>query len=294
MAATVNKIDIHVHTNLWKGIARFGGETFASPDEVKEKYKAWGIEKGIILPEINPEGTNVVQSNEEIYHIVQNDDAFDWFCNINPHMGNNNSTTDFSYFLNHYKKLGAKGVGELTFNMYIDDPLVENLFYHCEKCDMPVIFHIGPTMYNCYGMIDELGLPRLEKALKKFPDLKFIGHSQPWWAEISSDVTLENRNTYPRGKVTPGRLCYLLKEYGNLYADMSAGSGFNALSRDFEFAYKFVDEFQDKLMFGTDICSPSNYMPLSKWLDDELANGNISQTAYNKIARENAIELLKL
>lgn len=291
----VKKIDVHIHTAMWKGVQRITGGTFASPDEIREKYDAWGIEKGFILPFVNPEGANIVQSNEEVYQIVQDHgDIFGWFCNLNPHMGNNTSTTNFSHFLNHYKNLGAKGVGELTFNMYADDPMVENLLYHCAECDLPVLFHIGPTIGNCYGLVDEVGLPRIEKLLKKYPKLIMIGHSQPWWAEISTDVTQENRNTYPKGKVTAGRLCDLLGEYGNLYADMSAGSGFNAISRDVEFAYKFIERFQDKLMFGTDICSPKDYMPLSKWLDDELTAGNISQTVYEKISRGNAIKLLKL
>lgn len=293
----VKKIDIHVHTTYWSegALNRWSADTYATPEQIKEKYDAWGIEKGIILPGINPDCSFAMQSNEEAYQLTKKyPDEFWWFCNINPRMGNNLPDTDLSYFINHYKKFGAKGVGELTFNMYVDDPFTENLLYHCSECDMPVIFHIGPQINGCYGMVDDLGLPRIEKMLKKYPKLKLIGHSQPWWAEISSDVTLETRNSYPTGKVIPGRACELLKEYENMYGDLSAGSGFNAVSRDPEFGYKFLEEYQDKLMFGTDICSPHNFMPLSGWLDEALTNKMISQTAYNKICRENAIKLLKL
>jgi hypothetical protein len=46
----------------------------------------------------------------------------------------------------------------------------------------------------------------------------------------------------------------LLSDYPNLYGDLSANSGNNALSRDPEFTGPFLKRHQDKLMFGSD-CS---------------------------------------
>ena len=292
------KIDIHIHTNAYKGIERFGGGTFASPEEIRDMYNKIGVSKGVILPCVNPDCSFQIQSNEEAYHLTQKyPDLFYWFCNINPKNGSNKPDCDFSYFLEYYKKLGAKGVGEITANMYFDDPYIENLFYHCQKCKMPVLFHIGPTIGGCYGLVDESGLPRLEKELAKFPELQFIGHSQPFWAEISSDVTEANRNSYPQGKVTPGRVVELMRKYPNLYGDLSAGSGYNAVSRDPKFGYAFIEEFQDRLYYGTDICDPRNItnpmLKLSSWLDDGLERGKISETAYKKVCYENALELLE-
>lgn len=294
---TVSKIDVHVHTTLYAetDLPRFGGDHFASPEEIRVKYDAWGIEKGVILPEVANECSFSAQSNEDAYFTAKKyPDLFYWFCNFTPRMGNNDAKTDFSYFIEHYKKMGALGVGELTFNMYFDDPMTENLLYHCGECDMPVIIHIAPAMFGCYGLVDDPGLPRMEKMLKKYPKLRIIGHSQPFWAEISSDVTPENRNSYPGGKVTEGRLTRLLREYENLYCDMSAGSGFNAMARDPDHAYRFMEEFQDRMMFGTDICSPKNEMMLSRWLDGAVNSGCISEKAYRKICRENAVRILKI
>ena len=84
------------------------------------------------------------------------------------------------YLINHYKRLGAKGVGEITANMPVDDPLLENLFYHCEACDMPVTIHLAPMnmKYGTYGIMDDLGLPRLEKILEKYPNaIALCGHA---------------------------------------------------------------------------------------------------------------------
>jgi predicted TIM-barrel fold metal-dependent hydrolase len=290
----MRKIDIHANTRMTAGIPRMGsGTTYASPEQLIERYKELGIEKSVILPGVNLECGQHIQSNEEAIALVEKyPELFYWYCNIDPRMGKNRSDTDLSYFLNYYKRLGAKGVGEVCANMYFDDPFMENLFYHCEKCGMPLLFHIGPQIGGCYGIVDDIGLHRLEKELAKFPKLIFIGHSQPFWAEISSDVTAENRNRYPKGKVSEGRVVKLMRKYPNLYGDLSAGSGYNAVSRDPEFGYAFIEEFQDRLLFGTDICSPDDDRKLSFWLDKAAGDGMISQKAYARVCRENALRLL--
>ena len=290
----IEKIDIHVHARIKKVTNFMGTDTsYATADELLVMYEKLGIEKGVVLPEVNPECATCIQSNEEVIEIVNKfPERFDWFCNIDPRMGRNNSSSNLSYYLTYYKKFGAKGVGELCCNLYFDDPMVENLFFHCEKMAMPVIFHIGPQIGGCYGLVDEQGLKRLEKELAKFPKLKFIGHSQPFWAEIGVNIDNESRQGYPEGKVIPGRLVELMRKYPNLYGDLSAGSGYNALARDPEFAYKFMEEFRDRLLFGTDICSPQNDMQLSFWLDEAVGDNKISNETYEKICRKNALEML--
>lgn len=290
----MKKIDMHVHTIMKKGIKRMGTDTtFTTPEELAVMYDKLGIEKGVLLPEINVECASHLQTNEDGYRIQQKyPDLFYWFCNIDPRMGNNDIHMNLTEIIESYKALGAKGVGEIAANLYFDDPFMENLFYHCEKTGMPVLFHIGPQIGDCYGIVDDLGLPRLEKVLKKFPGLQFIGHSQPFWAEIGV-LTQKERNDYPTGKVVPGRLIELLDNYPNLYGDLSAGSGFNAVSRDPEFGYSFIEKYQDRLYFGTDICAPENDMQLSFWLDEAVQNNKISQTAYEKVSRLNALKLLE-
>ena len=292
----MKKIDMHVHLKARREINRIGsGSTYCLPEELLAKYEELGVDRGVILPEVNPECLYGSQSQEEILEVVQKyEGRFSWFCNIDPRGITNSPKADFSYWLTYYKELGAKGLGEICANLYFDDPRVENLFAHCEKNDMPVVFHIGPQLGGCYGLVDELGLPRLEKELQKFPKLKFFGHSQPFWAEISSDINDETRDDYPTGKVIPGRIVELMRKYDNLYGDMSAGSGFNAVSRDPQFGFAFIEEFQDRLFYATDICAPENDMKLSHWLDNAVENNKISRTAYEKVCRKNAERILGL
>lgn len=293
--ADMKKIDIHIHTSMWEKTQLQPGVILASPEEIKESYKELNIDKGFLLPLISPERRFSVQTNEEMEYLANKYfDTFYWFCNIDPRMGSNSSKTDFSEFLEYYKKRGAIGLGEVTANIYADDPLLDNLFYHCGECDMPVTIHIGHKKNDCYGIIDELGLPRLEKMLKKHPKLKILGHSQCFWNEMGDNVTEENRTDYITGKVENSRILELMREYPNLYCDISAGSGYTAMSRDPDFTYRFIEEFSDRLMYGTDICRPYQKTYLADWLDASFEKGCISQENYYKICRGNAIKLFNL
>lgn len=295
---TVKKIDIHAHVTAWPEYSPIHpgtGHRFPTAEEIIGFYDELNIEKGVLLPIVAPEAQYDQFSNADCKATtVKYPERFAWFCNVDPRAQNYNPTADLSYLLKHYQSLGARGLGELTAPLPADDPLVDNLFTHCERCDMPVIIHIAPQKGDAYGLIDELGLPRIEKMLKKHPDLKLIGHSQPFWAEISADITVENRNDYPTGKVTEGRLVKLLREYGNLCCDLSAGSGCNALSRDPDFAAAFLTEFADRIFYGCDICTVTNthQYKLDELLTRLRSDGSISEETYYKVVRGNAAKLL--
>ena len=161
---------------------------------------------------------------------------------------------------------------------------------------MPVTIHLAPKVGGYYGILDEVGLPRMEKMLKKHKKLKILGHSAMFWSHISSDVTYETLNDYPAGKVSEGRLAGLLRDYENLYCDLSAGSGKNAIMRDEEYGLRFLEEFSDKVLYGCDICLASQTFAhdFDVALDRFVAEGSMSKENYYKFVRGNAIKVLKL
>ena len=296
----IKKIDIHAHVTAFPDlipINKYTGCRMLNGQELVDIYDKLNIEKGVLLPIVSPEGQIATFPNEGTKFVVDNfPDKFFWFCNLDPRQELNRSDTDYSFYLEHYKKLGAKGVGEITSNVYADDPKLDNLFTHCAKADMPVTIHISPEIGFNYGIVDEIGLPRIEKVLKKHPDLILLGHSQPFWAEMSADVTENMRNDFPKGKVKDGRVAQLMREYGNLYCDISATSGSNAFMRDPEYAARFIEEFADRILYGCDICGAHNTFmyDFDEWLTDMVNKGMISIENYKKIVRENAIRVLKL
>ncbi len=217
--------------------------------------------------------------------------------NLDPRQLGNSPEADLGHLMKYYMEQGCKGIGEVTTNLPFNDPLMENLFKHAQACRLPLIFHISPRQNFSYGIVDNLGLPLLEGALQKFPELTFLGHSQPFWAEISGDLKEEERNGYPQGKVAPGgAVVRLMREYPNLHGDLSAGSGLNAITRDPRFSHAFMTEFQDRLYFGTDICAPNNeyHKKLVSFLNDTVNNRHIAREVYEKIAWKNAEQLLGL
>ena len=262
---------------------------------LEQMYDVLGVEKGVQLPLSSPEGRGKLITSEESWELANTyPETYFWFCNVDPRQGWNTPEYDLTIFLNHYKKLGAKGVGEVTANLYIDDPYMYNLFAACEKCQLPLTFHIG-TKGVSYGMVDDLGLPRLEKALQDFPNLIFLGHSQLFWFEISGDNDEEARGGYPTGPVAPGgRVEELMRKYPNLCGDLSDGTAYNAIARDEHYGPRFLSEFEDRLYFGTDMCFPTMPVELDKLLLHWRESGKISETTFRKIAYENAEKLLGL
>ena len=295
----IKKIDIHAHITAFPDHTPPNpkGERYISPEELIAQYDLLGIGTGVLLPLVAAEGMLTTITSEACKSVADRyPDRFVWFCNVDPRAAGNFAEADLTRLLAWYQSLGARGCGEITANLYADDPKLDNLFSACEELDMPALIHIGPILGRSYGIVDELGLPRIESVLKKHPKLKLIGHSQCFWCEISADVTLENRTKYLEGKVTEGRVAKLMRDYENLYCDLSAGSGTAAFMRDPEYTAKFVGEFSDRIMYGCDqfYLSNKNSFRFNAFLDQMLESGMISAENYAKIARHNAAKLLDI
>jgi len=147
-----------------------------------------------------------------------------------------------------YLKLGAVVIGEQKFGVECDSPEMQKIYQLATDYRVPVLMHWQVKMYN-------YGFERFHKMLEKYPRTIFIGHAQTWWANIDQSYQDDDKNLYPKGKVTRGGLTdRYLGDYPNMYGDLSAGSGLNALQRDEDHAREFLQRHQDKLIYGSD-CS---------------------------------------
>lgn len=247
-----------------------------------------GISKGVLLSG----GETGRGSNAEICRAAAMvPGVYGWMCNLD----DDGRPETVYQRLAACKAQGAVGVGEFAVNRWIGDPFIEAVFAAAETLGLPVLFHMSPEEGFNYGIADRPGLPLLEAALQRHPGLAFIGHSQPFWHEISGDASPDTvaRNSWGSGPVAPGgRLPELFGRYPNLYGDLSANSGGSAIMRDEAFGLQFLETWQDRLMFGTDMCNVDMEFPLGKWLDRMLAAGRLSRQAYDKICVENAGTLL--
>ena len=294
----VKYIDIHAHCTEDPLPPMSGlGQPLCCPEQLIAHYDRLGIEKGCILGLGTPENFIGGMSNESILRLAAAyPDRFIPFCVVDPRACGNTPFADLRDVLMHYRDRGCKGVGEVCAQIHLLDPRMQNLFKACEEVGFSLTFHMSPISGWSYGVIDENGLPELEICLQRFPKLRFFGHSCAFWSEISTCSTIQGRNARGKGPVKEeGAIQRLMRKYPNLYGDLSAGSGAYALMRDPIYAAKFLTEFQDRIMFGIDICDPNGYVsPLPGFLRDLRKSGAISETVFRKVARENQIRELGL
>jgi len=147
--------------------------------------------------------------------------------------------------IERYLKRGAVVIAEQKFGVECDSPAMQRVYELAADYRVPILMHWQYQMFN-------YGFERFDRMLEKHPRTNFIGHAQTWWANIDKNLS-DQSVLYPRGKVTPGgRTDRYLADYPNMYGDLSAGSGLNALTRDEEFTRDFLERHQDKLMYGSD------------------------------------------
>ena len=284
------KIDIHLHLSE-RPIPDGLGMKISSGAEMLPHLDELGIGFGIIMS--SGEKQAMFVSNASCRRIAeQYPDRYAWMCGLD-------ETEPETVYerLKQYREEGAVGVGELAVNHRLDHPFLEAVFQAAEALGLPVLFHMSPEEGFQYGVVDEPGLPLLERALNKYPKLIFIGHSQPFWHEISGDAgkSREERYEWGKGPVTPGgRLGQLFEKYPNLYGDLSANSGGCAMMRDEAFGLAFLEAWKDRLMFGTDMVNVDMEFPLGGWLDQKVEEGALSFTACQAIVSGNAKRIFGL
>ncbi|MDF9796521.1 putative TIM-barrel fold metal-dependent hydrolase [Catalinimonas alkaloidigena] len=279
-------IDIHQHAN-YSGRAH---------DQFIAHQRKMGISKTLLLPSGRPVVTasthegfaNGLQAkaggNEVCYALTQQyPNEFYFGANEVPDI------PEAIGEIEKYLKLGAKVIAESKFGVECDAPEMQEIYSLAQEYDVPVLMHWQHEMYN-------YGFDRFYKMLEKYPRVNFIGHAQSWWANIDKNHR-DQSILYPKGKVTAGGITdSLLSDYPNMYGDMSAGSGLNALLRDEEHAQIFLKRHQDKLLYGSDCndgvgegkeCQGAQTIAAIKRL-------SASKSIERKLLYENAKKLFKL
>lgn len=225
-------IDIHQHTN-------YSGRT---NEQLVAHQREMGITKTVLLPAGSKYGLAAgAGGNQTVVDLArQHPNEYVYFANEVPDLPGARQEIE------KYLKAGAIGIGEQKFNVDCDSKPIEMVAELAQRYGVPVLMHFQHGVYN-------MGIERFHKVLEKYPKVNFIGHAQTWWGNI--DRNHDQAVMYPKTPVTPGGITdRLLADYPNMYGDLSAGSGLNALLRDEEHARGFLARRQNKLMYGSD-CS---------------------------------------
>ncbi len=289
-------IDFHAHAYRKPFPCAGNRKPFPTPAQLVEYYDRHQITSGVVMPLIGPEYYGP-QSNEDILEMAaEYPGRLIPFINIHPRAISNSPDAPLGELMSQYRAMGAKGLGEVICNMPITDPFMMNYYRQAQLAGFSLITMHFAVGVGGYGLIDEAGFPGLCNVLRWFPKLKILGHSPVFWSQIGTLELPEDRSRYNNYPVyEEGAVPKIMRRYSNLYGDLSAGSGFSALNRDHEFAVRFLNEFQDRLVFGLDICNPPGIEPppLALLLRKFQEEGKISEEVFNKVARLNAEKLLK-
>lgn len=193
-------------------------------------------------------------------------------------------------------KNGAVGFGEIKSQVRAAGPEMQRLYALAAELGVPITIHFQEvTQPGSQGTFNT-GLKQFDAMLKAFPRTTFIGHADAFWANVSADYAEDT--SYPKGPIKPGGVTdRFLGEYPNLYADMSANSGNNFLMRDPDFAARFLERHQDKLMFGSDCPCPDGRGGASGRCVARATLGALKKLASPEVLRKitwtNANNLLK-
>ena len=232
-----------------------------------QHQKDMGIDLTMLLPasgsKAHDNGLQVgVPGTEAAYQFVQRTPGFLFAANA--------ALEDLSMIADYIER-GAKLIGELKFKAAGDSPVLWSYAEVAQEYNVPVLIHFAANSIRLTGF---------EATLRRFPSVNFIGHAGGWWTQREKEVDR------------------LMSEHKNLYGDVSAYSGFEALSR--EGASEFVTRHQDRILFGSDCCDPSPWKSTRHSLRcvgtsiRERLEDILSPTILEKVLGANAKRLLKI
>jgi predicted TIM-barrel fold metal-dependent hydrolase len=217
---------------------------------------------------------------------------------------------DAEQVLTQAVKAGAQGFGEMKFHVAADGPELRRMYALAADLRVPILIHFQEVdHFPNEGRWGTGFAKTFESILKAYPKTTFIGHADAFWANVSADY--RNDAAYPSGPIARGGVTdKWLGDYPNLFGDLSANSGNNAMSRDAAFTRDFLARHQDKLLFGSDCgCSdghgggvsqnnnPAASRMAGKCVAREtltLLTTSTTPVVFAKIAWGNAHKLLKI
>jgi predicted TIM-barrel fold metal-dependent hydrolase len=233
-------VDIHTHLggvrSWYRGLK---GIIFSGLNDLLSYMSDTSIDRAVILPTPGVDRIlgEYLYSYDMIYRINRIYQQLMVFCYVDPW------SPKMEHMIEEYVSRGAVGFGEYKVKLPIDHPYSLEIYRICGELGIPILLHIDDK--HNYG-VETVFLDVASKYNKTI----FIMHGPGWWKHISSIPSCE---TYPRGPISPGGLIEkILESLDNVYADISATSGYNALDRDRGYAKLFLEKYNSRILFGTD------------------------------------------
>ena len=278
-------IDIHTHVGIMKSWSPYLiGHVRATVLDLISYMDRVGVDIAVLLPlpgRIEPD--TIIPGTEKVIRLSKEyPDRIIPFCVVDPR------GIKVEEKVERYVKMGCRGLGEYKVPLPIDDRRSVSIFKLCADLGIPILVHMdnrfNPDIHRFISVLNEV------------PDAVFIMHGPGWWKHISANV--DEKTDYPKGKVTPGGLVEkIFREYKNVYADISAYSGLNALRRDPAYSKSFISKFSNRLLYGTDfpgISPEGNQFGPNKAHLNLIMNLGLDTNIVDNVLYKNALRILDI
>ena len=171
-----------------------------------------------------------------------------------------------------YVDRGCVGIGEIKVPLPINDPKLLTVFRAAKDYGLPVVVHT--TDKHCY----ELSSAMLGEALQTQANI--VLHGWGVWNRLGD-----------------GSLVHLMKDFPNLYVDISANSGFKSLGKNVEYSRFVLEWYSSRVLYGTDFPMLTTYGGSQFGVNQDHYNFlnrlSLSQDALHAILHGNAERLVK-
>ena len=171
-------IDTHLH---------LGQLVLEDPGLTPGKLLRWmdrhGIEKGIVMAVEVPEELDFYLTTKELLKLTRpHRDRLLPLCAVDPRHRYPGRFNPYP-ILEHYMDQGCVGYGENLCGLPVDDPMQQRVYEACDRLGLAIVMHIDHWINR-----DEPGLPGFERMLKTYRNVKWVGHAQYFWREISAEI----------------------------------------------------------------------------------------------------------
>lgn len=233
-------IDFHTHIGGVKSYHRnLRGLIFVTENDLLSYMAESNIRRAVVLPgfKFDVELGEYIQSTERVLRICRFHQELIPFCCVDL------NEPKKQLLIEDYISKGARGYGEHKVRLPINHEISQEIYEICGNLKIPILMHVDDSHNYLFE-------EAFQEIAYKYGKTVFIMHGPGWWKHISAEPSKE---VYPTGPVKPGGLVdRILSTFENVYADISATSGFNALRRDLKYAREFLEKHGPKILFGTD------------------------------------------
>ncbi len=170
-----------------------------------------------------------------------------------------------------YKDLGLEVKDTKGNRLATNDPRLDPIWAKCGELNIPVLIHTGEPIafFETHDKYNERWLE-----LKQFPSRARPSIKYPSWKSIMNEQT-DIIKKHPKTKFISAHLAWLgnnlgelgrlMDLYPNMYTEI--GAVIHELGRQPKTARQFMIKYQDRVLFGKDIWTPSEYYTYFRLLE---------------------------